>query len=177
MISGTLPNTLVKIRFVDYGYLPDYPYHLISISEMCDAFLADDGTGYFFDYYPLLDDSLHDEYTELVAGIRYHLNAAKTSQAEDPQLPDWIYSYMLGHVISSHSDTLDLHGLLEPLGVDNLDDVFTAAAQARCLAVSKTWLAKIPPSKLDHRPPTLFGEPHVLKYIRLAEIDPAGLVI
>lgn len=35
----SLVHDLIKIKYVREGYLPNYPYHLISDSEMCDAFI------------------------------------------------------------------------------------------------------------------------------------------
>ena len=56
------------------------------------------------------------------------------------------------------------------LNVDNIDDVFTLEACKGCLFISKQWISKLDTKLLDHRPPTMFGEPHVLKYIRLNSI-------
>lgn len=172
----SLSNSLVKMRFVRYGYLPNYPYHMISDREMCNAFMHD-GSGYFYDEYPLLNEALQTEYDKLIEAMQYHIDKALSDTSDEFVLPDWIYSYMMGTVVSSNSDALDLHDLLVPLGVDNIDDIFTAEAQAACYNASSAWLSKLPPNKLDHRPPTMFGEPHVIKYLRLLETDPAGLVI
>ena len=50
----------IKISLTEQGYLMNYPYHMISISEMCEAFMNNTtatpgsldsaGSGMFFDY-------------------------------------------------------------------------------------------------------------------------------
>ncbi len=88
--------------------------------------------------------------------------------------------YMLGSVISVFSPALDIHDLLEPLNIDNIDDIFTAEASANCLEVSKQWLkqtqrpefVEFEGKKINIRPPTMFGEPHVIKSIRLRQLEP-----
>ena len=35
-----LVHDLIKIKLVRAGYLPNYPYHLISDKEMCEAFIS-----------------------------------------------------------------------------------------------------------------------------------------
>ena len=41
----------IKIDLIRQGYLPNYPYHMISDIEMCKAFLdVDNHTGAFYDY-------------------------------------------------------------------------------------------------------------------------------
>jgi len=179
-------SNLVKIKLVDEGYFKNYPYHLISDEEMCDAFLhyeitddpdsdwesfkSSDELSYFKDKYPLLDESLETKYRELVENIAYHINKFKSSNDDVATLPDWIWSYMLDCVLSVDSDKRDIHDMLVPLGIDNLDDDFLPEACEACYKVSSEWLSKIPESEKDHRPPTLFGEPHVLKCIRLYQL-------
>lgn len=175
-------HDIVKIKLSNAGYLPNYPYHLISDIEMCNAFLpyeyddADPYAGYdecmeapinyFRDYYPLIDDSLIEPYKELVKDIAWHLNQLK--QANDTYtLPDWIYSYMLNSTISVNSSQLDLHDLFVLLGTDNLYDEFTVDCAVACYNESKQWIAKLLPSKKIHRPPTIFGEPMIIKSCRL----------
>lgn len=169
-MSSSFIHDTVKIRLIQRGYLPNYPYHLISDSEMADAFLSS-GVCYFYDEYPLLDDNLSVQYKELVESIQYHLDILKNSDDGTMLLPDWIYSYMLGSTISVNSSIDDIHDLLVMLNVDNIDDVFTPIAQKSCYEVSKAWLRKLPASELDHRPPSLFGEPHVLKSLRLQSVS------
>lgn len=173
-------HDVIKIRLSQLGYLPDTPYHLISDEEMCNAFIGNDAS-YFFDYYPCNESELSDEYATLVSAIRYHVSQMIQSADENAKLPDWVYSYMLGAVIGPMSDPMDIHDLILPLGVDNIDDIFDSNAMFACLAASKKWLMKIKRvdvqlpdgSILNTRPPTMFGEPHVVKYVRLEDLRPS----
>lgn len=158
------------------GYLPNTPYHLISDAEMCDAFIREsDGqlAGYFADNYPLANSSLSDAYDKLVAAIFAHIQMLK----DDPTyiLPDWVQAYMLGSVISDTSSIDDKHDLLVLLECDNLYDDFTPLAQSRCYEVSQMWVRKylvhqVSDDGVDLRPPTVFGEPHVIKSLRLSQV-------
>lgn len=159
-------HDILKIKYVEEGYLPNYPYHLISDSEMCDAFLSD-GECYFNDNYPCPDESLQQVYNELVDNLLYHINMLKDSSDVDFKLPDWVYGYMIGSVVGPNSNKLDIHDMLVYMGVDNIDDEFTFAASKQCLKISTLWLNKYPSAKLDHRSPSMFGEGHILKYLRL----------
>lgn len=176
----TLANDVVKIRYIEEGYLPDYPYHLISDEEMCDAFLRiersieDDSVaikGYFADMYPCPSSSLESYYTSLVNDIIYHLDKLKQSKVDKYTLPDWVYSYMLGSVVGPNSTVKDIHDCLVLLDADNMDDIFTSQAAARCYDVSKRWIRKLSSAERLHRPPTIFGEPHVIKSLRLAQAN------
>lgn len=189
---STLSTDLIKIKLVDLGYLKDYPYHLISDEEMCDAFISPNSDeGYFFDAYPLISTSgdIVAAYSDLIATIRYYINELKQSTSSDYTLPDWIQSYMLGEVVSVNSDYRDIHDLINPLNVDNIDDIFTVEAQEACYRSSKIWIGKLDKhtlvdtkgnpivnsstgNVLTSRPVTIFGEPHVLKYVRLVMVDP-----
>lgn len=167
-------HTIIKINLSREGYLPNLPPHLISDTEMCDAFLprldgneSDNIISYFYDNYPCVCDELSDEYRELVSGIDYHLNLLRNSAEDTHVLPDWVYSYMLGSVVSTNSSIKDKHDLLVLLNVDNIDDDFTADAAIRCYRTSEKWLKRLSTGKLDHRPPTMFGEGHVLKSLRI----------
>lgn len=168
----SLVHDLIKIKYVREGYLPNYPYHLISDDEMCDAFINNE-LNYFDANYPCLDESIQSEYDELKLCIKYHIDNFKQS-LQSAELPDWIYSYMLGQVISINSDTLDKHDLLVSLSLDNIDDIFTPSASKSCLKISKEWVKRLNPIKRDHRPPTMFGEPHVIKSIRMNNTDVIG---
>lgn len=101
-------------------------------------------------------------------------------------IPDWIYSYMLGEVVGPTSRTKDIHDCLVLLDLDNIDDIFTPQAASKCLQISRNWLRKLPGESIPlytdvrtlsiqyfvrFRPPTIFGEPHVIKSLRLAEVD------
>lgn len=162
-----LIHNIIKIKYVNEGYLPNYPYHLISDAEMCDAFISDDGTGFFFDFYQLPDDSLYDEYTALVDALKYYIAKLKESAEAEYTIPDWVYSYMLGQVISQSSDQQDKHDLFVLMNMDNVEDDFSVNISKYCLKISKIWLSKIPREKKGLRVPTMFGEPHVIKYLRL----------
>lgn len=185
-------HDLVKIKLSRLGYLPDYPPHLISDDEMCDAFLpyeydADDPysgyegfesaeLNYFRDTYYIDSRCMqipefHQEYKTLVAEIAYHLHQFKLNNSDVKFLPDWVYSYMLGEVLGPTSDIADLHDLFVMLGTDNLADEFTYDCYAACYEESVSWLAKLPQSVKVHRPPSMFGEMHVLKSLRLKAAD------
>ena len=71
---------------------------------------------------------------------------------------------MLGSVISVNSDKLDIHDMLVLMGIDNIDDEFLPEAQKECLRYSKEWV-----NRSNDRPPTIFGEPHVIKSLRLMD--------
>ena len=167
-----LMHNLIKLKFIKEGYLPNYPYHLISDSEMCDAFLSDDTSkpNYFYDNYPCLDSSLSDAYEELVNSLKYHLNCLKSSSEAQYKLPDWVYAYMIGSVVTVDSPELDRHDLFVLMNMDNVDDTFTAQISSKCYDISKQWLSKLPNSKKDHRAPTMFGEPHIIKHLRLLNV-------
>lgn len=180
-------HDIIKIKLSREGYLPNYPPHLISDSEMCDAFLPyefdeDDiysgyekamnsQLSYYVDNYPLVHPQLEQEHKELTANIAYHLNRLKTSLDYEYRLPDWVYSYMLGATLGVNSPKEDLHDMFIMLNTDNLDDELDYDCCRACYDESTYWLQKLPESKKDHRPPTLFGEPHVIKSLRLKDAD------
>lgn len=154
-----LIHNLIKMKLIDEGYLPNYPYHLISDKEMCDAFigreLSNDGiatyrlNGYFIDNYPIyhteiISDNLTKSYENLVLSIYCHLQLYLLYKADNKvyEIPDWVYSYMLGAVISINSDKKDIHDLIYPLGVDNIDDDFNQESMVACNMVSMNWLRK-----------------------------------
>lgn len=195
-------HDVIKIQYTRQGYLPDYPYHMISDEEMCDAFirLPESDSSYitsdffgsnssktkttvdwfthflndttdimwFNTHYPLIDDSIKQLYKELVNRIFYEIQEFKNNVNDDRVLPDWVYSYMLGIVIGPESDKLDIHDFISSMGVDNIEDDYTLDACIECYKISKEWLKKTIVGKDETlRPPTIFGEPHVLKSIRL----------
>ncbi len=175
-------HDIIKMKYVRIGYLPNYPYHLISDIEMCDAFLNDKENSFcfFYDNYPLLDNSLRIPYDNLVDSLKYHIEQLKKYQSNESTssnyytLPDWMYSYMMGEVLSVKSDKQDLHDFFVMLGMDNIDDEFNALISRRCLEISQIWLRKLPSEDKGNRSPTMFGEPHVLKYLRLNQVSPIG---
>ena len=186
-----LINDIIKIKYSNMGYLPGYPYHLISDKEMFQAFinLTDEDTGeYFFDdnypnpfaehdlIYNKLDKdgniisqvSLSDEYIKLkqyiITTINNHLQYQGTEVAELYSIPDWIYTYMLGEVVYNSSEYLDIYDTLALLGENNTDNIFTNKACALCYATSLKYISTL---TSGIRPPTVFGEPHVIKQLRL----------
>lgn len=172
----------IKIKFALDGYLPDLPSHLISDIEMMNAFLIND-SGYFYQMYPLSADNLKEQYQTLITAIRYHMSVAKNAikKAIEPYvLPDWIQAYMLDSVLSVHSRQTQMHHFLVALNVDNLEDIYDGNAQRACFRASQKWLQRTHKKELvsfegaqiDTRPPTMFGEPHVIKALRLEEVDP-----
>ena len=165
----SLSYDIIKMNLVREGYLPNHPYHMVSDAEMCDAFMGEGG--FFYDNYPCPHSSLQQAYDDLVAAIKYHISLLKESNEDSYDLPDWVQSYMLGVPLGENSDKLDLHDMLVSLNVDNIDDNFTVAAAKACYAISKQWVKKLPTDKFPNRPPTMFGEPHVLKHLRLQEVN------
>lgn len=179
----SLTHDIIKMKYVEEGYLPNYPFHMISDSEMCDAFiqatattegdikyrLDGQATSYFRDNYPCVSSDLGDAYAGLVNSMMVHIEQLKQSTDDQYVLPDWIYSYMLGAVVGPNSEIADIHDLLVLLGKDNIDDIFTPEAASACLKISTRWVSKISATSGIQRNPTIFGEPHVIKQLRLAE--------
>lgn len=176
-------HDIIKIRFSQLGYLPDTPYHLVSDEEMCDAFIQHETEGkilYFYDNYPCLSNELRPAYDSLVEAILYHVDNFKESPDPDACLPNWVYSYMLDAVVGPNSDPLDIHDLITPMGMDNIEDQFTAEHSNACYEISRKWLMKLKRERatlpdgtiIDTRPPTVFGEPHVIKSVRLSSLKP-----
>ena len=202
-----LIHDVIKIRMIDLGYLPDYPYHLISDFEMCNAFIdiehcelisnnsvldiafhpiydsvnsqivdslkfedivpnvvhntSDRITEnkLFDDYYPLEDSTFESEYNTLVEQIRYQLLLFTNNFIT--QLPDWVYSYMIGSAISNSSDVIDIEDLYR---LSNLPvaDTFDSKLYRACLESSENQIHRTG----EDRAPTLFGEPMVIKELR-----------
>ena len=217
-----LSYDIIKIHLSDEGYLPDYPPHLISDEEMCEAFLQRPTNTredenflefqYFNDYYPLVAESLQNEYDSLKLGIRYHFARFVTSvKSFKQELPDWVQSYMLDAVVSVNSSQQDRHWMLTNLQCDNIDDVITEECQEKICRISKilgqnednairhvkidnfshsivfgyseSEISKIEEeldswgvldaltseNGLDSRPPFMFGELSLIKYLRIRE--------
>ena len=183
--ESALLHDVIKITYVREGYLPNYPPHLLSDEEMCEAFLSypknskltDDQlwsqfksqtkVTWFQDRYPLIDPSLESEYRDLVMSIRYYIDAFLDSNDDARALPDWVYSYMLGTAISDSSDIEDIHDFLVLMDTDNINDDYDLRSAQACLGFSRRWLARLPESEREHRVPTMFGEPHVVKCVRV----------
>jgi len=163
----------IKIKYIQLGYLPDWPYHLISDNEMLDAFLFNEAN-FFADNYSIdtHDDTLRELYDTLKREIQYHVDAAKAHR-DLSLLPSWVVSYMIGSTVSFTSSSKDIDDLIQ---LSNLTGI-TPAGQFNDMlynsnvAISASWIAKLPTSKKEHRPVTMFGEPHVIKSLRLAKVD------
>ena len=150
--------------YVNQGFLPNYPYYLISDDEMFDAFLAPD-SGFFAMYYPCPDENFRTEYNNLFSYISDLIEQYKT---EGTPLPAWVYSYMLMSTVTYASPEEDIDDIYELAHIDNPTVIgqFNAEVADVCLKVSKKWLAKLPVDE-SNRPPTMFGEPHVIKCLRV----------
>lgn len=136
---------IIKIKYSDEGYLPDYPPHLISDEEMCEAFLNTHTYSYFYDHYELLTNDLYYEYEELINALKFHLcRFLSKVEVWKSDLPDWVYSYMLGEVVGDHSVIQDRHYFLVGIGRDNIDDVMTPESQKACYEMSRKYVNKIP---------------------------------
>ena len=157
----------IKILYSKMGYLPNHPYHLISDEEMFDAFLKEDG--FFADFYPCPDSSLEDKYTALLQCIKEKV----TKHLKDnEELPNWIYSYMSLNVTTFNSSERDLDYLAGLLGIEFNSGLseFNPQVASACYEVSSKWIQK-QPSKYANRVPTIFGEPHVIKSLRLDQAN------
>lgn len=167
-------HDIIKIQYINEGYLPNYPYHMITDREMFDAFMLAD-EGYFAINYPLVDPSLQAAYDELIEGIRMKISLYLASGEE---IPSWVYTYMLGTATSVNSAGYDIMYLHELMNIDVTGvDAFDAVTQEECYRISKEWLSKLP-VKYGSRPATIFGEPHVYKSLRLSAVnvlDPGGV--
>lgn len=160
-------HDIIKIQYINEGYLPNYPYHMITDKEMFQAFLLED-EGYFAVNYPLLDPDLQEDYDALLEGIKVCIRAYMVDKID---IPSWVYSYMLGNTFSVNSDTHDIMYLYELTNLTTTQpDIFSADLQDECLKISKEWLSKLP-AKYGSRPATMFGEPHVIKSRRLAAVN------
>lgn len=108
-------------------------------------------------------------YLKLTRSICMHID--KYISGVSTEIPDWVYTYMLGVVVSQKSDMLDVHDIISPLGVDNPDDEFDIMAAIACYQTSQTYLEKTVAisEQKENRPITMFGEPHVIKAIRLKQ--------
>lgn len=188
----SLLTDYIKIKYSQEGYLPNYPYHLLSDKGCMNAFLSGEVvsdltilsykdmlntcsnlSGYFIDTYiePMMDQ-LEDNifpYDEsygksFVEFISFMIKTLNSFDTID-NLPYWLQSYMVGEVVGPSSDIRDRHDLLVLLGVDNLDDEFGFDSSYACYIASSKWVKKL--DSTEYRPPCPFGEPHVIKYGRL----------
>lgn len=181
-----LLHDILKIKYVKFGYIKkNYPYHLISDQEMFNAFIdlgdqdfntnttvIDPNVRFFDILYPNPfttseeDKPYRDTYVALKAYIIDTINdyLAKYGTENEVTIPNWIYTYMLGEVVYNQSDYLDIQDTLELLGCSNLDNTFTKDACRACYKVSSGYISTL---TADTRPPTIFGEPHVIKRLRM----------
>lgn len=84
----------------------------------------------------------------------------------DVSISEWVYPYMLGNAVGQYSSIPDKHDLLVMLGTDNTYDEYDEKSAKACLATSQEYLNRI---SNNLRAPTMFGEPHVIKALRLKE--------
>lgn len=161
----------IKIKYTSEGYLPNYPYHMISDKEMCDAFISRDSDkeDYFHATYPLPDDQFREAYTQLEENIYEVIRCFLLPEGDEKiaELPDWVCSYMLGVVINTHSSEIDIHDYLVLMDRDNINDIITPEVYSRCYQISAKWLSKLHSKDTPSRVPTIFGEPHVIKSLRI----------
>jgi hypothetical protein len=87
------------------------------------------------------------------------------ADAEAYAIPDWIYTYMLGEVVYQQSEYLDIQDTLTLLKCSNLDNEFTREACINCYITSIGYISTL---SANARPATIFGEPHVIKQLRMA---------
>ena len=161
-------HDIIKLQYIGLGYLPNNPYHLTSDDEMFDAFLREGG--FFETYYPCPASELQVEYDELKQFIVNKIREFRGGEIDS--LPSWIYSYMLEQTITIQSSAEDikyLNDLGSVLQVTALPE-FTKDTANMCYEVSTKWIKKLP-SKQAGRPATVFGEPHVIKSLRLSQSD------
>ncbi len=168
-------HDIIKIRYVREGYLPNYPYHMISDNEMFNAFMPgdDDTLGYFSYYYPAPEDpDLLVKYNTLVDTLKYHIAMHKADPSYE--IPAFVYSYMFAGAVGVRSNYKYIHDIINPLGAGNIDDAYTEQAMAAVYNESKYYLDRVQTDKtveyegqtIHLRPPTIFGEAHVVKSIR-----------
>lgn len=102
--------------------------------------------------------------SQIISYINQYLSVSGTVAENEHVLPSWVYTYMLGEVVYKQSDYLDIQDTLELLGCSNLDNEFTREACIECYRVSSDYISTL---TADTRPPTIFGEPHVIKSLRI----------
>lgn len=178
-----LLHDLIKIKYSQEGWLPNYPPHLISDEEMIDAFLFND-MNFFSWNYPLyctkeeedLEENkvVAESYYDLKGAIQWHLLRYLDRGKE---IPNWVYSYMLGSVINSNSDVRDIDKFKLGLGLKD-DGTLDLETEKACLKFSLKNSSKLGNKQTDKeiaegfinlRPPTMFGEPSIVKLMRLNE--------
>lgn len=171
-MNRSLIHDVVKIKYTDEGYLPYYPYHLISDSEMIDAFIFND-SNFFDDTYYCDFKEVESEYESLKSYIRDICSRYKSDN--NVNIPDWVYSYMIGAVVGPESGQKDVHDLLVLMNMDNLYDEFNASIYKSISDISRKALGYSKTRNVEsadgYRPVTVFGEPHIIKYLRLDKVS------
>lgn len=160
-------HDLIKIKYSKEGYLPNYPYHLTSDREMIEAFRKEDG--YFDINYPCVVEDLREQYELLKEFIFSHLQDYLEGNTDE--IYPWVYGYMMGEVISVNSKSEDITMLYKYFNMnikENMDLAFNEEVATNCYNVSDTYIKKLTDSNL--RPPCMFGEPHVVKALRLNQV-------
>ena len=169
----SLIHDIVKIKYVDEGLLPYWPYHLISDEEMFEAFILSDECAFDI-YYPepsdcceevieahrslrsflktMISEYVINEYYGGVYGdsdgcICTCIDRSKVKRNsfgfEIDKVPDWVYTYMLGEVIGPESKEHDRHDLFVAMNIDNVYDEFTDDIYMSILKMSKNQIAKV----------------------------------
>lgn len=174
MINQFLADT-IKIHYNDLGYTQhDLPYHQISDKEMAMMFAGSSSFAntFFGDTYPLRGinkDDIVFAVWDLVLWLQREVNKA----IEDPEyvLDPVVYSYMLGKPIGPTSSVDDITYLANLTKDESLAGLttFTPELARKCLAISRDWINKSPAA--NRRPPSPFGEPNVIKSLRLQDIS------
>lgn len=168
----SLIHDVIKCKYINEGWLPNYPYHLISDDELCDAFMpVDNSTGFFSSTYPCVSSQLSMYYDVLKSALQSEIDKFKASTDIGRCLPNWVYSYMLGEVIGPSSSEADIQDLLSLCGQNTNTAEFGATLAQCCYDTSVAWLNKSAPSAKLSRPATIFGEPHVIKSLRLNQVS------
>jgi len=187
-----LIHDIIKMKYVNLGYIKkNYPYHLISDEEMFNAFIdlgnaefnerttmIDPNVRLFNDYYPnpfAEDDYIYEKknsngevverisLSEVYSTLKsYIISCIQNYLAGAGALPNWVYTYMLGEVIYNSSEYLDIQDLLTAIDSFNIDNEFTREACVKCFIISLRYVS----TGTVTRPPTIFGEPHIIKMLR-----------
>ena len=160
-------HCIIKLKYITMGYLPGYPYYLISDKEMFDAFLREDG--FFNDFYPCPSEDLREAYDAL---RQYIVDRINDYLSDGTEIPAWVYSYMIMNPVTFESDEADIAYICKMGNVDYPGALaeFNEDVAEMCYKVSSRWIQK-QPSKHSDRPATMFGEAHVIKSLRLDEAN------
>lgn len=160
-------HDIIKILYTNLGYLPGYPFWLIDDSEMFNAFVKEEGV--FEEFYPCPSQDLSEQYGLLKENI---FGFIVEYQQSGKEIPDWVYSYMLLQPITYQSSLQDIEYLfsLNNMDVEDQEAQFNEDIAKSCYQVSVDWMKK-QPWKYKDRVPTMFGEAHVVKSLRLEQAN------